>query len=504
MTGARIHEPPGPGHDGSEQASLRPRVAAGVRWGAIDQTTQVVVRFVASLVMAHLLVPREVGLFALAMVVGNLAGLVVGLGMSDAIIQRRDLDPRHVSTSFTISLASGVLLGAGIVGGSPWLGRLLGDPDVSSVLVALSAMVVLNSIERTPNDMLVRSLLMRQFYLSSTIATVASAVVGVTVAALGGGVWSLVAMALTEAVLATGLAWTFAISAGVWRPVIGYDGDRARSLVGFGMLVTGDRLASYGRTNFDNLIVGRVLGADSLGYYSLAYRTVLLPIVKVSETIGATAFSAFSAVQHDLERLRRGVHQANRYLAIVCLPATIGLAVSAKVLVPVLLGDQWRPAIPIVEALALGGPALSFTRLETSLYNAVGRPSIGLAVSAFQLVLVVPAYLIGAHWGVTGVAVAVVITAYLILPVVFTIRARFLRQTFMDQIAPLVPMAVATVTMAGAALLVREWLVDSAADWVTLLATVAAGTVAYAAVMVLVARDLLADGLADLRGTAGS
>jgi len=159
------------GDPASLETELRPRVAAGVRWGAIDQVVQVIVRFGVTLVMARLLQPSDFGLFALAMVVGNLAGLIVGLGMSDAIIQRRDLAPGHVTTAFTISAASGVGLAALIAGGSHVLADVLGDADVAPVLMALSLMMVFAGIERTPNDMLVRSLLIREYYISSTIAT---------------------------------------------------------------------------------------------------------------------------------------------------------------------------------------------------------------------------------------------------------------------------------------------------------------------------------------------
>ena len=470
-----------------------------MRWGAIDQVSQVIVRFGATLVMARLLEPSDFGLFALAMVVGNLAGLIVGLGMSDALIQRRELRPGHVTTAFTISAASGVVLAALIAGGSRFLADVLGDRDVVPVLVVLSVMVVLEGIERTPNDMLVRSLVMREYYISSTIATAVSAVVGLAVAFGGGGVWALVSMAVSEALVATTLAWVFAMRARVWRPRVGFQRERARSLAGFGAIVTGGRMAGYGQANFDNFVVGRVLGATPLGYYSLAYRTVLLPIVKVSEVIGATAFAAFAGVQDDLDRLRRGVTQANCYVAMVCLPATVGLSVCAPMLVPAVLGDRWRPAITLVEVLALGGPALSFARLESSLYKALGRPSIGLAMSFGQLALVVPAYLIGSHWGVNGVAAAVVISGYATLPVVFTVRAHLLEQRLRDQLTPLLPIAAATAAMAGAAGLARWALLDHTSNLLALAATVAAGAVTYGVAMMTLERSLLADALADLR-----
>lgn len=480
---------------------LRPRVAAGIRWGAVDQVSQVIVRFGATLVMARLLEPAEFGLFALAMVVFNFAGLMVGLGMSDAVIQRRDLHQDHVTTAFTISAASGLALAAMIAGGNQVLAGVLGDRDVAPVLVVLSLMVVLEGIERTPNDMLVRSLLMRQYYVSSTIATIVSAVVGLAAAATGAGVWALVSMALSEAVVATSLAWLFALRAGLWRPRVGFTRDRAQALAGFGALVTGGRMAGYGQANFDNFIVGRVLGATPLGYYSLAYRTVLLPIVKVSEVIGATAFSAFAGVQHDLLRLRRGVSQANCYMAMVCLPATVGLSVCASLLVPLVLGDRWMPAVPVVEVLALGGPALAFARLDSSLYKAVGRPSIALWMSLVQLAVVVPAYLVGSRWGIRGVAVAVVVSGYATLPLVLLVRSRLLEQRVRDQMMPLVPIVVATMAMTLGAVVVRWAVLDHTSRWLALGAIVGAGAVAYCGALLLLGRQLVVDAIADLRRT---
>jgi PST family polysaccharide transporter len=306
-------------------------------------------------------------------------------------------------------------------------------------------------------------------------------------------------MALSEAAVASTLAWVFALRAHVWRPSVGFDPKRARSLAGFGAIVTGGRLATYGQQNFDNFVVGRMLGAVPLGYYALAYRTVLLPIVKVSEVIGQTAFAAFAGVQENLVRLQRGMRQANCYVALVCLPATVGLSVCASMLVPIALGERWRPAIHVVELLALGGPAFSLARLDASLYKAVGRPSIGLAISGVQLGVAVPAYLIGAHWGINGVAAAVVIASYGTLPVVLAVRSRLLQQRIRDQVAPLVPILVATAAMAGAAFLVRYSVLGRTSRSLALLATVVTGVVVYGGGMMLLARQLLVEALADIR-----
>jgi hypothetical protein len=158
----------------------------------------------------------------------------------------------------------------------------------------------------------------------------------------------------------------------------------------------------------------------------------------------------------------------------------------------------------VVELLALGGPAFSISRLESSLYKALGRPAIGLALAGVQLVVSVPAYLIGSHWGIGGVAAAVVIASYATLPLVLGVRARLLAQRMRDQIGPLAPICAATAAMAAASLLVRGIAEPRLPTWAALLSTVTAGVVVYSAAMLLLARGLLSAALADIRRSSAS
>jgi len=152
-----------------------------------------------------------------------------------------------------------------------------------------------------------------------------------------------------------------------------------------------------------------------------------------------------------------------------------------------------------VELLALGGPALSFNRLDFSLYKAVGRPSMAFHVASAQLLATIPAVLIGVHWGIEGVAIGVVVVGYLALPGIFLIRARLLEQRLVDQVRPLAPIMVATLVMTAVALGVRVLAVEVGGDVVALLATVVAGSATYVAVLRLLDAGLVRDVVADLR-----
>lgn len=478
---------------------LRPAVASGVRWAAVDQTVQVVVRMGTTVALARLLAPRDFGLFALAIVVVNLGNLIVGFGLSEALIQRSRLEDRHVVSSFTLSAASGVAVAVAVALGAPLIARVFRQDDLTPILFVIAGTFVLGGVERTPNDMLVRRLRMREYYLSSTAATVLGAVVALSAAAAGAGVWALVAMTVTEGVVATALAWGFAVRAGAWRPRLGVDRDAARDLASFGATVTGGRFLGFAQANLDNMIVGRYLGAAPLGVYAVAYRTVLLPITKMSEIMGATAFAAFAGVQHDLTRLRSGVRQANLYVAIVCLPVTTGMAITASIAVPLVFGERWATAGTVVALLALVGPAISFTRLDDSLYRAVGRPGLALKLGAADVAAALPATIIGARWGVEGVAVGVVVSSYVALPLVLSVRARILEQRLRDQVAPIVPIVAATAFMAAGAWLTRRLLEARVGAIPTLAGTAGAGAALYAGAIARLAPATASAAYHDLR-----
>jgi O-antigen/teichoic acid export membrane protein len=474
-------------------------VAFGVRWGAIDQGVQFGIRIAATIALARLLTPQDLGIMAVATIVLSLGSLAIGIGVSDALVQRRDLDAQYVRVAFTISTVTSLLATAATIAVSEPLADLFNEPRLAGVLVATSVIFLLSGFERTPNDLLVREMRFRDFYLSSTIGTALAAVVGVAIAAAGGGVWALAAMAITESAAATLLAWAFALQRGIWHPAWGWDRQRARSLTGFGVYVASTRVLGYARANADNFAVAKVLGASSLGFYSLAYRAIITPITKVATIIGATAFSVFSSLQHDIPRIHAGLARANAYVALVCFPATMGVAVTAPLLVPVVFGGKWTPAVVTIQILAGLGPYFSFTVLDGPVFQAVGKPRLQFYVAIVQLAIAIPAIVVGVHHGINGVALSVLIASYATLPLVLVMRARLLRTRIIDQIRPVVPVAIATLFMGGIALATRFWCEDRMPQWAALLVVVLVGLTAYAAGLWLVARKLAYQLVHDLR-----
>lgn len=464
---------------------------SGVRWGTFNQVVQQATRLLVQIVLTRLLAPEAFGLLTLAFVIVNLGALFTGLGFTQALIQRREVSQHLVDAVLVGSAMLGmVLAGATFLSAGP-LATVLGEPEVAPVLRACSVIFLFQGVEGAPNGMLRRALLFRPFVLSSTIAAVLGGAVGIGLAFAGFGVWALVGFAVSEAVIATSLAWVFAIRAGVWRPGWTFDLSPLRSVLGYSTAVTGNRLLFYGSRNVDNLIVGRVLGATALGFYGLAYRLMLFPIQRVTDVVSSVALPAFATLQDDRIRLASGYLRAVRALSAVVIPVTVGIALTAPDLVPVLFGEQWRPAVAPLRVLAVSGPALAMVRLNGNLFEGMGRAGVSLAISAVTLALLVPAFLVGVRHGVMGVAIAYTATAYLgLLPAAHMV-ARTAGIGVGQQIRNVLPVLAGATVMVGAVLLSVPVL--PANELVRLVGTTVVGAGVYLATVALLAQDLLGD-----------
>lgn len=475
--------------------SMRGSVASGVRWGALNQAVQQVTRLAVQIVLTRLLAPQAFGLLALAFVVINFGSVLTGIGFSQALIQRRELNKQLVDAIFVGSGLLGLALTLLIALTAAPLSSLLGDARLTPVLRLLGIIFLFQGIEGVPNSMLRRQMMFRLYVLSSTIAVVAGGAVGIISGLAGAGVWALVGFALTESVVATTLAWIFGMSAGVWRAGFTWDLRPLREVLGYSSAVTGNRVLFYGSRNVDNLIVGRVLGTVALGFYGLAYRLMLYPIQRAADVIGSVTLSAFALMQDDAARLASAYLRAVRYLAVVIVPLTLLVAATAPHLVPVLFGDRWVAAVHPLRILALSGPALALMRLNGSVWEATGRASLSFWYSVIALALLVPGFLVGVHWGVNGVAGAYTVTIYLGMVPAQVSLARTSGIPLRRQLSSPLPILVAGTLMAAVAVVVEAHMPSGLGHLGRLVAMTASGLVVYLGVLWTVDRHLVRDAL---------
>src|SRR5262249_36314737 len=152
-----------------------------------------------------------------------------------------------------------------------------------------------------------------------------------------------------------------------------------------------ERSINYLSERLDQLLIGTLLGARSLGFYNFAFNLTGRPIWRINPILTRVAFPIFSAVQHDREKLRRGYLRLLSLLTTINAPLLIGLATLAPVAVPLVFGRKWTDSIILIQILSLVTLSRSVGNPIGSLQLAKGRADLGFKWNAFFLLVSVPA-----------------------------------------------------------------------------------------------------------------
>ena len=323
-----------------------------MQWRLASAVTVAAAQFGVGVLLARLLPPAEFGLVAMALVVLGLIRLLgdFGIGERDRPASNPDRTPHpcriHVSTVFACATAAIVAIVA------PAAAAVLREPRVAPVLQALALGVAVGGTGSVAGAMIRRRLdFRRQFFIDLGSYLVGYAGLAAALAVGGFGVWSLVGGTLIQSALAS-IAQLF-VGRHAVRPLLAV--RELADLLHFGVGATASNCANYVALTGDNFIVGRAMGATALGLYQRAYMLMALPFTHAASILSSALLPAFSQVQEDPVRLRRGYLLASGLTGMVAAPAMATLAIVAPHLVVSLYGPHWSGVVRPLQVLCLAG-----------------------------------------------------------------------------------------------------------------------------------------------------
>jgi O-antigen/teichoic acid export membrane protein len=419
-------------------------VVRGATWTGIAQVSGQGFRLISMVVLARLLVPDDFGVVAIAMIFTSLVSQTVDLGFNQAIVQRKEVTPSHLSTTFWISWGMGIIFCLATVGASPLISSFFSEDSVGPVLAVLSISFVITPLGSVHGALLRRGLKFFQFSMAEISGSVTYLVVAVSLAFAGFGVWSLVFGSLASDATYVTLRWILCR----WHPSFTFSRQSLKELWGFGMKITGIKILGALSMRLDYVIIGRFLTPAAVGFYNLACKVPSYPINGLDLVVMRVAFPAYSSIQDEGERLRRGYAKSVSFVSLIGLPMLIGLAIVTPEVVRVFFGEQWIPAIVPMQILCLGAGRQTLSAANSSVFWSKGRPDIELKLNIIGFVIDVPALLLGVQFGATGVALACMTIGFFWFPIKQTIANRLLGLRLRDYLAVIRPAVFGTAVMA--------------------------------------------------------
>jgi PST family polysaccharide transporter len=240
----------------------------------------------------------------------------------------------------------------------------------------------------------------------------------------------------------------------------------------------GSELLRYVSENTDKVLVARFLGATSLGFYSLAYRVLQLPLLMLEQG-GRVILPTFSRLQDDRERLARIFLRMTESIALAVCPVMTLTILCAPVAVPAVFGEAWAPAVVPLQLLAGMTMQYLIFSIAGGVVLAVGRANWELRWSIFTMIVALISFAIGLHWGITGVATSYLIMGLVVSPIRFIIIQRIIPMSAGGYLRSLTPAVMSSVALCGVWLLVTAALRGSASPIPLIACGSAAGLAAY-------------------------
>jgi lipopolysaccharide exporter len=480
-----------------EQRGLRQQAAGGIRWTASATGINAALNFLQTAVLAHFLLPADFGLGSMVVVVVAFAQMFADAGVSSAIIYHHEPTRDELASLYWFNVLCGAGVFVVINAAVPLIVGLFGEPRLAMPLRLASLALLIIPFGQQFQFLLQKELRFSSLAVGSTGGYAASLLVAIPLGVSGAGVYALVLGQLANALVRTALMVRMQ-----WhnRPKCRFARRDLSAYLSFGLYQSGDKAANFFNAYLLHGLIGSLLGAHVLGIYTLAFELAFKPLEAVTPIVTRVAFPVLAMVRDDLPRVRRGYLSMLRLLSTVNFPIALATAALAPVIVPVIYGDAWLPAVALVEVLALVALLRSSGSPVGALLLGLGKAHWGFWWSVGKIVVQVPALYLGIALNqLYGAAVA-----YLAIQIAFTAGAylflvrKLLGPCLAAYVGAFLP--ALGLALAVAAAIRFSWpLLGAASLRVQLLVLLAVGALAYVCFAAVFTRSLLAELLQMIR-----
>jgi lipopolysaccharide exporter len=389
--------------------SLGERAANAGFWAFLRSLTVRLLRTGRAFLLARLVAPEDWGLMGIALLVVDMVTRFSQTGVNAAPIQKQgNLTDEDYNTAWTVEMVRGLILASVAVVAAPLAGSFFHNAEATNLLRVMGIGLLVKGLTNTAVVEFDRQLEFQRRFVYRTLPHLVEAAVTIGLALVLRNAWALVFGWLCYQI-------TFTVSSYLvhpHRPRWRLDWVEARKLLRYGKWIFGITLLQYGLLHLDDIVVARVAGLASLGFYQMAFTLSQLAATEITNVTSTVAFPAYASLQGQPERLGRAYMRTIQFVAFFSFPFTAGIWFMGPEFVDTILGERWRPLLAVLGALLLWGLLRAIVGAAEALLNGIGKPAYVTRSKALQLgLLAALIYPLTSWWGIEGAAWATVIAA---------------------------------------------------------------------------------------------
>lgn len=411
------------------------KVAGNFIWRLLERFGAQGVTLLVSIVLARLLDPTVYGTIALVTVFTQILHVFIDSGLGTALIQKKDADDLDFSSVFYFNIVACLVLYLLLFLCAPLIAAFYEMPELTAVVRVLGLTLVISGVKNIQQAYVSRHMLFKKFFFATLGGTLGAAVVGITMAVMGYGVWALIAQYIFNAVIDTLVLW-FTVK---WRPKWMFSWQRLKRLLGFGSKLLGVSLINTVYNNIRQLIIGKMYSTEDLAYFNKGKQFPSLLDSNINTSIDSILLPTMAKEQDNIDQVKHITRRSIKTSTFIMAPLLIGLGACGKTLITIVLTEKWLGCVPFMWVFCI---TYLFTPMFTANYNAykaLGRSDIYLKVSMSSKPIGLVILLVTMPFGVMAIAYGMILANFCSQLVCTFPNRKLLKYSYLEQIRDILP-----------------------------------------------------------------
>ena len=376
--------------------SLKDRTVKGVAWSGIDNIAQFGVSFLVSIVLARLLSPDDYGLIGIIAIFTAICTTLINGGFTNALIRKKDVTDDDYNTAFIVNLWMSIMLYAVIYFCSPFIAKFFGRDELVLLTRVSSVSLIIGALAIVQQTRLTKRIDFKTQTKITLIASISSGVIGIAMALLGYGVWSLVAQQISSQAFRTVLLWLF----NHWSPRFSFSKKSFKDLFGFGWKIMVSGLLDTLWKELYQVIVGKFYSPATLGQYTRAKQFSQLFSSNLTNVIQRVTFPVLSNIQDDKERMVGAYRRIIKTTMFFTAISMFSLGAVSEPFLYCLIGPKWSEAAMYLPLICIVASLYPLHAINLNMLQIQGRSDIFLGLEVVKKIISLGPLFVGAFIGI--------------------------------------------------------------------------------------------------------
>ncbi len=389
------------------KGNLSKKVARGGFWVFSLRGFSQLFAIARLIILARILVPSDFGLMGIALLTISALEAFSLLGIQQSLVQKKEDIKEYLNTAWIILIIRGIILFAFLYVISPYVAVFFNTPEAKTIIQVIGFSFLIQAFTNIGIVCFQKELEFDRQFIYQLSGTLTDFVFTVSAVFILKNVWALVIGLLAGNI--TRCIVSYVIHP--YRPRLQFDLKKAIELFGFGKWILGSSILIFIGLYIDNICVGKLLGAATLGLYVLAYQISNVPATEITKIVSGVAFPAYSKIQDSPTGLQQAYFQTARLTTAISIPLAIVIIALAQDFTRIFLGEKWLPMVPAMQLLTFAGLLKSIISTGSPLFMGSGRPKYEFYTQLLRgIIIVLTIYPLTRYLGISGAAVSVILS----------------------------------------------------------------------------------------------